>query len=166
LHEIGHCIPLWVNGYQAIPTPLKEYLQESIPRDLGPYVSLAGLSVTLLFCVIVLVSYAVKPSMSPAILAGAIAMPGMYTLRYILLGRGHDATEFQEAQSALGFNYSGHFLDITFLLLFLTGTIIWIIRSKPAIRLFGRLLLGFILTILFVMGLQFFNNLIFDPIFS
>ena len=49
-----------------------------------------------------------------AVLADAIAMPGMYTLRFILTDRRHDATEFQEAQSALGLSYSGHSLDWIF----------------------------------------------------
>jgi len=166
IHEIGHCIPAWMHGYQAIPTPVKEYLQESIPKELSLSVSLAGIIGTLLFSITALVAYSVKLLINPAILAGAIAMPGMYTLRYILFGRGHDGAEFQEAQSALGFGYSGHSLDIAFLLLFLAGAILWIIRIRPGLKVSGRLFLGFILTIFFVIGLQFFNNLIFDPIFN
>ncbi len=165
-HEIGHCIPAWINGYQAIPTPVKEYLQESIPKELSLYVSLAGITGTFLFSIIALIAYSVKHSMNSAILAGAIAMPGLYTLRYVLFGRGHDSTEFQEAQSALGLGYSGHSLDIAFLLLFLAGTILWFIKIRPGLKVSGRLFLGFIFTIIFVMGLQFFSNLIFDPIFN
>jgi hypothetical protein len=165
-HEIGHCIPAWVNGYQAIPTPVKEYLQESVPKELSISVSLAGIVGTFLFSIAILVAYSVRKSMSTAILAGAIAMPGMYTLRYVLFGRGHDGAEFQEAQNALGLDYSGHSLDIAFLLLFLTGTILWVNRIRPGLKVSGRLFLGFVLTLVFVMGLQFFNNLIFDPIFD
>lgn len=165
-HEICHCIPAWMNGYQAIPTPAKEYLNESIPKDLSLYVSLAGIIGTFLFSFTVLIAYSIKRSMNAAILAGAIAMPGLYTLRYILFGRGHDGAEFQEAQSALGLGYSGHSLDIAFLLLFLAGTITWFIKIRPALKVSVRLLLGSIFTIIFVTGLQYFNNLIFDPLFN
>jgi hypothetical protein len=34
--------------------------------------------------------------------SGALTAPGFYSLRFVLAGRGHDATEFQEAQVALG----------------------------------------------------------------
>jgi len=101
-----------------------------------------------------------------AILAAAIALPGMYTLRFILSGRGHDATEFQEAQSALGLSYSGHSLDWTFLILFVFGAIVWIIKSKPHFKIIGRLSVGFVLTYIFIVGLQIINNAIFDPIFQ
>ena len=90
----------------------------------------------------------------------------MYTLRFILVGRGHDATEFQEAQAMLGLNYSGHFIDWLFLALFLTGSLVWIIKSKPDFKITGRLFAGVILTAIFVVGLQVLNNAVFDPIFQ
>ena len=95
-----------------------------------------------------------------------LASPGMYVLRFFLVGRGHDATEFQEAQSALGLSYSGHFLDWFFLAIFICGVIVWIIKSKPRFGMTGKLLIGFVVTLIFVVGLQIINNKIFDPIFS
>jgi hypothetical protein len=167
IHEIGHCIPAWINGIQAIPTPAKEYISDTIPMELKEYVSLGGIIGSILVSLIVMFLYLNRPlKHNSAILAGAIAIPGMYTLRFILTGRGHDATEFQEAQSALGLSYSGHSLDWIFLTIFLLGTILWIYRSKPKYKIIGRLAFGFVLTIMFVIGLQVVNNAIFDPIFQ
>jgi hypothetical protein len=100
-----------------------------------------------------------------AILAGALALPGMYTFRFILAGRGH-ATEFPEAQAALGLSYSGHTLDWIFLSILLMGIVVWIYRAKPNYKIAGRLVFGCVLTIIFVLGLQAINNAIFDPVFE
>jgi hypothetical protein len=32
-HELGHCVPAWVHGYPAIPTPAKEYILAAVTRD-------------------------------------------------------------------------------------------------------------------------------------
>lgn len=165
-HEIGHCIPAWINGYQAIPTPAKEYISESVPADLKTYISLGGIIGTFSVSIAVLAAFTFIDLMNPAILAGAIANPGVYFLRYLLVGRGHDGTEFQEAQNALGLSYTGHSLDIAFLLIFSAGVILWIIKCKPGLKISGRLLLGFFITVFFIVGLQVLNNSIFDPIFS
>lgn len=93
-------------------------------------------------------------------------MPGMYSFRFFIAGRGHDATEFQEAQAALGFSYSGHSIDWILLGLFLAGSLIWLIKEKPRFRMAGRLVIGFILTLIFVVAFQSINNAIFDPIFQ
>lgn len=167
IHEIGHCIPAWINGYWAVPTPAKEYSSTSIPTGIIQYVSLGGIITSILFPLLIILIYIVKTfAYNYSVLAGAIAMPGAYTVRFLLTGRGHDATEFQEAQSALGLNYSGHSLDWIFLILFLAGLTIWIIKSKPQINVIGRLLIGFVLTIIYIVGLQKINNLIFDPLFQ
>jgi hypothetical protein len=166
IHEIGHCIPAWVHGYFAVPTPAKEYVSSNIPVGLKPYISLGGIIGSVLVPLMVILLYITKPyKHGSALLAGAMAMPGMYTLRFILSGRGHDATEFQEAQSALGLSYSGHSLDWIFLILFLSGIAVWIIKSKPNYKIAGRLSIGFVLTFIFVIGLQVTNNAIFDPVF-
>ncbi len=167
IHEIGHCIPAWIHGFQAIPTPAKEYISDAIPMDLKQYVSLGGIIGSILFSLIVILLYIIKPfRYNSAILAGAIVTPGIYTLRFILVGRGHDATEFQEAQSAIGLGYSGHSLDWIFLILFLLGIIVWIFKSKPHYKIIGRLSVGFVLTVVFAIALQEINNAIFDPIFQ
>jgi hypothetical protein len=167
VHEFGHCIPAWINGYWAVPTPAKEYISDAVPVDLKQYISLGGIIGSIVVSLIVMFLYIIKTNrFKTAILAGAIATPGMYTLRFLLSGRGHDATEFQEAQSALGLDYSGNSLDWIFLILFVLGIIIWIIKSKPGYRIIGRLSIGFVLTIIFMIGLQVINNAIFDPIFQ
>lgn len=166
-HELGHCIPAWADGYTAIPTPAKEYTLSSIPSDLAEYVSLGGIINSVLFSVLVIL-YFLKSSFKykAAVLAGGIAMPAMYTLRFILSGRGHDETEFQEAQSALGLSYPGHFVDWLFLSLFIVGTATWIIKSRPGIKTLGRLLIGAVLSVAFIVLLQKLNNLTFDRLFS
>jgi hypothetical protein len=167
IHEIGHCIPAWINGYRAIPTFAKEYMSGTIPSGLMQYISLGGIIGSVLVSIILLILFSVKTyNFNSALLAGAIATPGFYTLRFILAGRGHDATEFQEAQSALGFNYSGHSLDWFFLIIFLIGAIIWILKSHPSYRVIGRIFTGFVLTLIFIVCLQSINNIIFDPIFQ
>ncbi len=166
-HELGHCVPAWTHGYSAIPTPAKEYTLTSIPPDLVKYVSLGGIINSVLFSVFVIL-YFLKSSFkyNSAVLAGGIAMPAIYTLRFIISGRGHDETEFQEAQSALGLRYSGHFADWLFLSLLILGVATWIIKSKPGIKIAGRLLIGAVLSIAFIVLLQKINNSIFDPLFS
>jgi len=166
-HELGHCIPAWMNGFKAIPTPAKEYIMDDIPENLQQYVSLGGIIGTVLFSLLIMVLYLVRTfSYSSTLLAGSIAVPGIYTMRFFLAGRGHDATEFQEAQTALGLSYNGHSLDWLFLILFVFGIVIWIIKSNPSIKILGRLFLGAVLTFIFLLGLQKINNAIFDPIFQ
>jgi len=166
-HEIGHCIPAWIEGVSAIPTLAKEYIMEEIPYTLKQNISLGGLIATVLFSLIIILWYLLKSSKyGSAILAGAIAVPGLYTLRFLLVGRGHDATEFQEVQSALGLNYSGHSLDWILLILTLVGVAAWIFKSKPGYKIIVRLLIGLILTMIIIGGLQELNNAIFDPIFQ
>jgi hypothetical protein len=166
IHEIGHCIPAWVNGYSAIPTPAKEYIPDTITNSLTNFISLGGVIGSVLTSLLLIGLFLTRKfKYGPALLAAAIAMPGMYTLRFFLAGRGHDATEFQEAQSALGLSYSGHSLDWVFLLVFIFGIAAWIWKTKPNYKIMGRLTLGTILTFVFVVGLQVINNAIFDPIF-
>lgn len=166
-HELGHCIPAWTHGYSSIPTPARAYTLSSIPLPLIKYVSLGGTINSVIFSVLVILYFLKSPfKWGAAFLAGGIAMPSIYTLRFILSGRGHDGTEFQEAQSALGLNYSGHAVDWLFLILLVLGIAIWIIKSKPNIKILGRLLIGAILSIAFIVLLQKLNNSIFDPIFE
>lgn len=167
IHEIGHCIPAWINGYQAIPTPAKEYMSANVPFELKQFISLGGILGTVIVSIIILILYILNPfTLNTSVLAGAMATPGFYTLRFMLAGRGHDATEFQEAQSALGLNYSGHSLDWVFLIIFSIGVVVWGIKSKPSYKVLGRIILGFVLTLIFIVCLQNINNTIFDPIFQ
>jgi hypothetical protein len=167
VHEVGHCIPAWLNGYGAVPTPAKKYLLESIPPKLTEIVALGGIVGSVLFSLVVLAFYLFKkPWIRSSILAGAMVSPGMYSLRFFLQGRGHDATEFQDAQSALGFSYDGHAVDFLFIIILTAGVVAWLMRSKQEFKIFRRLLIGFIVTLSFVIYLQYFNNLIFDPVFN
>ena len=166
VHEIGHCLPAWIEGVRAIPTPAKEYITDDIPINLKQSISLGGIVGTVLFSLMVFVFYLKKYfKYGSAILAGSIAVPGIYALRYFIIGRGHDGSEFQEAQSALGLSYSGHSLDWLFFALFILGVVIWIAKSKPNYKIAGRILVGLVLTMIFIVGLQSINNTIFDPIF-
>ncbi len=165
IHEVGHCIPAWIHGLIAVPTLAKEYMPSNIPIGIHQGISFGGIFGTIMFTIIVLISgFFMKAHFNWAILAGALATPGFYTLRFITLGRGHDANEFQEVQSFLGFSYSGHLLDWIFLCLFILGIFVWIYKCRPGYNKTGRIVIGFILTVIFIMGLQIINNLIFDPI--
>jgi hypothetical protein len=99
-------------------------------------------------------------------LAGAIANPGVYSILFVLKGRGHDGTEFQEAQAAMGFSYSGHSVDYLFLFLFIAGLMILWYKLKLTCKIAGRFLIGVILTFSFLVALQITNNRIFDPVFQ
>jgi predicted small integral membrane protein len=144
-----------------------EYISDDLPVNLRPYVSLGGALATIIISVIVLLLYAFsRKIISSTLLAGVLALPGMYSLRFVILGRGHDATEFQEAQAALGFSYSGNSLDWIFLVIFLSGTLAWIYKSKPGYKKAGRLLVGTILTIAFIVVLQEVNNAVFNPLLA
>ncbi len=167
VHELGHCIPAWLAGVKAIPTPAKEYIAETIPAGLQQQVSVGGILGTVLSAILIMIYYLIKRfKYAQAVMAGAIAMPLMYSFRFLIAGRGHDATEFQEAQAALGLNYSGHFIDWVFLALVIAGCTVWILREKPKIKIAGRLLVGFILTLIFTVVFQTLNNAIFDPLFQ
>ena len=167
LHEMGHCMVAWAHGFRAIPTPAKAYLLEDISPDLNSYFSLGGIISSVVFPLIIFSIFMTSSfKYNSALIAGAIAMPAMYTLRFLKEGRGHDASEFQQAQSALGLQYSGHFLDWLFVIILLIGVCLWAFRAKPNYKAAGRILLGVVLTFVFIVLLQKINNLIFDPIFQ
>jgi hypothetical protein len=124
IHELGHCTVAWLHGYPAIPTPAKEYILKPLPEGVQNQMALGGIigSVVALVAAVLWLHRCTSP-MTSALLAGAITPPGFYTLRFILAGRGHDATEFQEAQAALGLSYSGHAADWLFVSLFVIVTV-------------------------------------------
>jgi glucan phosphoethanolaminetransferase (alkaline phosphatase superfamily) len=103
-----------------------------------------------------------------AILAGTLTTPLFYVVRFLVVGRGHDATEFQEAQAALGLSYSGHALDWFFLIALIAIALIWLLKSRtrPGLHLLWKCLKGAALGVLLLAGLQMTNNMIFDPIFE
>jgi hypothetical protein len=169
IHEIGHCLLAWLQGCLAIPTPAKEYFLRPPPPGAQNLIALGGIlgSVAVLLGAMCWL-YFRPDSTRSALLAGAMTIPGFYTLRFLLAGRGHDATEFQDAQAAIGLSYSGHALDRVFLGLFVAAAVFWFWRIHPRIsfRLFGRLILGAVVALVLVVVLQSANNAIFDPIFG
>jgi membrane-bound metal-dependent hydrolase YbcI (DUF457 family) len=103
---------------------------------------------------------------SSALLAGAMTVPGAYTLRFLLEGRGHDGTEFQEAQAALGLSYPGHAIDRLFYGLFAVAAVFWVwrTRARPTLWLVCRLLVGAVAAVAAIVLLQSVNNAVFDPL--
>ena len=100
-----------------------------------------------------------------AILAGAFLPLGLYTLRFLLVGRGHDGTEWQAAQAALGLPPAGHAIDLFFLFLLNAGLVIWGIRRRPRqSSLLGLVTLA-MFGIILLIGLQAGNNAVFDRLF-
>lgn len=119
VHELGHCLVAWVHGYPAVPTPAKEYLLRPLPENVQLQLALGGLVGSVIALLLSFLGLHLRPSpIASASVAGAMTAPGFYTLRFFLAGRGHDATEFQEAQSALGLSYSGHAADWFFVSVF------------------------------------------------
>jgi hypothetical protein len=169
LHELGHCSVAWLHGYPAIPTPAKEYILRPLSEAAQYQVALGGIfgSVLALFVAGFCRYRYLTPTFS-AIFAGAMLPPGFYTLRFILAGPGHDATEFQEAQAALGLPYAGHSADWFFLGLFVAAAAFWFLLTRPRLtpRQLGRLFAGAFAGLLVLILLQSVNNIIFDRLFE
>ena len=169
VHELGHCIPAWMHGYRAIPTPAKEYILVAATDPAQRTIALGGILGTVLASLGALGLYFKWPAAkTSAVLSGALVTPGLYTLRFLIAGRGHDATEFQNAQAALGLSYSGHALDWFFLIALIAIAVAWLLKSRtrPGIRFLWKCLKGAALGLLLLVGLQMINNMIFDPIFG
>jgi hypothetical protein len=168
VHEIGHCVPAWINGFAAFPSPAEEYiLHNNISVEINQQISLGGYIGTVLFTLLILLIFLYSEfKYKSALFAGVIAVSGMYCALFFINGRGHGGHEFQEAQAALGLSYDGHSLDIFFLILFVLLTVIWILWIKPGYKIILRLLIGSITTFFFFLALEWINNIIFDPIFK
>jgi len=169
VHELGHCTVAWVHGYPAIPTPAKEYILKPLPEGVQNQMALGGIIGSVAALVVASLWLHLRPgAISSSILAGAMTPPGFYTLRFILAGRGHDATEFQEAQAALGLSYAGHGADWLFVSLFVIATVFWFwrTRARPTHKLVVRLVVGAIAALVILVLLQSINNRLFDPLFE
>lgn len=169
-HEIGHAVAGWVQGVPVVPTPAKEYiLREEIEWRQRIWVSLGGVAGTALLVLGTLLWYVrERRPWADAVLAGVLVPPWVYTVRFLVVGRGHDGLEWQEAQSAAGLAPAGHFVDMLFLCLFLAGSAAWTIRRRSSLRLasvvrVAGLLLGGIALLVF---LQVTNNALFDGFFE
>lgn len=169
VHEIGHCAVAWVHGYAAVPTPMKEYILGSIPQSLQNQVALGGILGSVTALLGTMFWFYRKPgAVNSSLLAGAMTAPGCYSLRFILFGRGHDASEFQEAQAALGLSYNGHAIDWLFVALLVVASAFWFWRTRPSltVRLAVRVMVGSVVALLVLVLLQSINNAIFDPVFA
>jgi hypothetical protein len=170
LHEIGHAIAGWVQGIVVVPTPLKEYvLQDQVEWHKEIWISLGGVVTTVLLTLGVLIWYKVsKWRMSDAVLGGILLTPCTYTILFLLLGRGHDALEWQAAQTAIGAEPSGHLIDLIMAVLFFAGIVLWVAKKgrqlgiMSIVKAIGLLFAGFV----FLIGLQIGNNFVFDRFFT
>jgi hypothetical protein len=168
VHEVGHCLPAWLCGYPAVPTPAKEYILAVVSDRVQHAIALGGILGTVLALICALCLYLRRPTATTsAILFGTLLTPVLYVLRFLIAGRGHDGTEFQNAQAALGLSYSGHALDWFFLTACTAIGLLWLLKSRtrPGIRFLRKRAMGAVFGLLLLLGLQMINNMVFDPIF-
>lgn len=95
-------------------------------------------------------------------------VPLLYVVRFLVAGRGHDKTDFQDAQAALGLSYSVHAPDWFFPIAWVAIALVWLLKSRtrPGIHLLWKCLKGAVPGLLLLTGLQITNNMIFDPLFG
>jgi hypothetical protein len=167
VHELGHAIAGWMNGVAVVPTPAKEYvLQPLLDWNTETWIALGGVIGTTVAVLAATLCFWRKPSShSEAILAGAFLPLGLYTVRFLLVGRGHDGTEWQAAQAAIGVAPAGHTIDVFFLCLLIAGFAIWGIRRHPPPPSLLRLVALAIAGIILLVALQLGNNAVFDHMF-
>ena len=167
MHEVGHAVLGWVNGIAMVPTPAKEYvLQSQLAWNKEIWIALGGVLGTTVVVLAAGLYFWRKPCLdSEAILAGALLPLAFYSLRFLLVGRGHDGTEWQPAQVALGLTPAGHAIDVFFLCLLVAGFLVWGIRLHPRLSALLRLVALAIAGILLLALLQAGNNAVFDRMF-
>jgi hypothetical protein len=167
LHEIGHAVVGWLNGVVIVPTPAKEYiLQSQLDWSKEIWIALGGVIGTTVAALAAAFYFWRQPcSDREAILAGAFLPVGVYTLRFVLVGRGHDATEWQAARAALGLPPAGHAIDLFFLCLLIAGLGVWAILLHPRLPSVLRLVTMAIIGITLLVVLQAGNNAVFDRVF-
>ena len=168
LHELGHAVAGWMQGIAVVPSPAKEYvLRPQVYWNQEIWIALGGVAGTVLAAVGALAYFLRARSLdAEAVLFGALIPPWVYTTRFLLLGRGHDGTEWQAAQAALGLPPASHAVDVFFLCLSLAGIIVWAGRMRTPLhrrlpRMVGAALGGIILLV----ALQVANNRLFDRYF-
>ncbi len=168
-HEIGHAVAGWVQGIPVVPVLAKEYvLQAEVPWRQETWISLGGVGATTLLVLGTVLWYVrTRQPWADAVLAGVLLPPCFYTVRFLLAGRGHDAVEWQAAQSALGAAPAGHAIDVLFLCLTLAGVAAWLLRRRASLRLASlvRVLGVFVGGILLIILVQVTNNVLFDRFF-
>jgi len=167
LHEIGHAVVGWMDGVAIVPTPAKEYvLQSQLGWDKEIWIALGGVVGTTVSALAAALYFWRKPCPdSEAILIGAFLPLGLYSVRFLLVGRGHDDVEWQAAQTALGLPPTGHAIDAFFLCLLIAGFVVWVFRLHPPLGSWLRLATMAIGGIVLLIMLQVGNNAVFDHLF-
>ena len=166
LHELGHAVAGWVQGVAVLPTPAKEYiLRPQLEWSKETWIALGGPTGSAVAIFVAGLYFWRKPCLNrEAVLLGALLVPGVYTLRFLLTGRGHDGTEWQAAQTALGLRPAGHAIDVFFLLLVIAGLIVWGVRLRPSLWSPLRLIALAVVGTVLLVELQFANNAVFDRV--
>jgi len=169
LHEIGHSVAGWLLGIAVVPTPAKEYiLQPQVSWNQEIWISLGGpVGTTLAVIGAMLYFLRERRPAAEAVLLGSLLPPCLYTIRFLLAGRGHDGLEWQAAQTALGLAPAGHAIDVFFLCLCLAGIVLWGSRLHfplryPLMKFAGLVIAGVILLVVLQAG----NNRLFDRHFA
>jgi hypothetical protein len=170
VHEFGHAMGGWVQGIVVVPTPAKEYiLQAHVEWQQMTWIALGGVAATtfLTFGTVIWYVRQSQPT-ADAVLAGMLVPPLAYTVRFLLVGRGHDDIEWQAAQSALGAAPAGHAIDLLFACLSIVGIAAWIglrgrsLRGSSIAKAAGLMFCGLVLLVI----IQIANNVLFDGFFQ
>jgi hypothetical protein len=168
LHELGHALAGWVQGIAVIPMPAREYvLRPQIYWSQETWIALGGVAGTAFAAMAAILHFLrTRTLLAEAVLCGVLVPLWVYTVRFVLVGRGHDAIEWQAAQAALGLAPPGHAVDILFLGLLMTGIIVWAVGLRRPLRNHLLRLVGVVIggTIL-LLALQVTNNRLFDRFF-
>ncbi len=170
VHEIGHAVAGWVQALPIVPTPAKEYiLRAEVTWRQQSWIAFGGVAATAMLVLGTLLWYArTARRWADAVLAGVLLSPCVYTLRFLIVGRGHDAVEWQAAQSTLGATPAGHAVDLLFLCLAVAGVILWLVRRRTSLRFATpvKVLIVFVGGIVLVVFVQVANNALFDRFFT
>ena len=168
-HEIGHAVAAWLQGIAMVPMPVKSYtLGGHVGAHQQAWISFGGVAATTVVVVAAFVWYARTPRpAADAVLAGVLVPLTFYAVRFALAGRGHDGLEWQEAQSALGVAFSGHAVDVLFLVLWGGGVGLWIGRRRSTLRpaSVAKALALMLAGVVILAVLQVVNNAALDPLF-
>lgn len=168
-HELGHAIVGLTQGLRVVPTPFKEYvLAPTVDWQQYRVLALGGPIGTLIAVVASGAWFLRRRSAdSEAAFIGALLTPAAYSLRYLLVGRGHDGVEWMAAQAALGLRATGHALDGLLFGVVVVGAGAWLSvrRKHVGLRTLGRASGLFAIGLVVLIAGQVGNNALFDPLF-
>jgi hypothetical protein len=167
VHEIGHAAAGLLVAVITVPTPAKEYvLQSQLEWSKEIWIALGGPIGTLAATISALFYFWHKPCRErEAVLFGAIVPLFVYSVRFLSLGRGHDGTEWQAAQTALCLPPASHTIDIVFFFLLIAASVVWLVGLHPSFWSFLRFPALAVAGVVLLIGLQEGNNAVFDRVF-